>query len=116
MSNEKNQEAVSDVIEETEAEFERNHNEITCDNSYQSLILKKDILIINNSVYYESDEHVDKKSDSSKQVDASDKPIKETHIVNRVCNLSFGVVSVEPAVIRVGIIGQGITQGVINRD
>ena len=59
MSNQNIQEAVSDVMEETEAELERNHNKTTCDNSYQSLILKKDVLTINNSVYYESDEHID---------------------------------------------------------
>ena len=53
-------------------------------------------------------------SDSSKQVDASNKQITDIHIVDRVRNLSVGVVSVEPAVIRVRIIGQGITQGVIS--
>ena len=113
-SNQNIQDAVSDVIEETEAKFERNHNEITCDNSYQSPILKKDILTINDLVYYESDEHVDTISDSSKQVDASKELIKETHIVNRVRNLSVRVVSIEPVVIGVGIIGQDITQGVNN--
>ena len=71
---------------------------------------------INNLVYYESDEHVDTISDSSKQVDASNKPIKETHIVNRINNLSIGVVSIDPAVIGVGIIGQGITHSIINGD
>ena len=69
----------------------------------------------NNSVYHESDEHEDTISDSSKQVDANNKPITDTHIVDRVRNLSVGVVSVDPAVIGVGIIGQGITQGVISR-
>ena len=53
-------------------------------------------------------------SDSSKQVDASNKPTTDTHIVIRVCNLSVGIVSVDPAVIGVRIIGQGITQGVIS--
>ena len=76
---------------------------------------KKDVSTINDSVYYESDEHADTISDSSKQVDANNKPITDTHIVDRVCNLSVGVVSVEPAVIGVVIIGQGITQGVISR-
>ena len=75
---------------------------------------KKDVSTINDSVYYESDEHVDTKSDSSKQVDASNEPIKETHIVNGINNLSIEVVSVKPDIIGVGIIGQGITQGVIN--
>ena len=73
----------------------------------------KDVSTINNSVYYESDEHTDTISDSSKQVDASNDPIKDTHIVEDINNLSVGIVSVEPAVIGVGIIGQGITQGVI---
>ena len=75
---------------------------------------KKDVSTINDSVYYELDEHVDMISDSIKQVDASNKPIKDTHIVDGINNLSVVVVSVEPAVIGVGIIGQGITQGVIN--
>ena len=66
-------------------------------------------------VYYESDEHADTISDSSKQVDASNNPITDTHIVEGINNLSVGIVSVEPAVIEVGIIGQGITLGVINR-
>ena len=74
----------------------------------------KYVSTINNLVYYESDEHVDTISDSSKQVDASNKPIKDTHIVNGINNISVGVRSFEPAVIGVVIIGQGITQGVIN--
>ena len=48
------------------------------------------------------------------QVDASKEPIKETHIVDGINKLSVRVVSIEPAVIGVGIIGQSITQGVIN--
>ena len=59
---------------------------------------KKEAKTVNDSVYHESDEHTDTISHSSKQVDASNKPITETHIVDRVCNLSVGVVSVEPAV------------------
>ena len=39
----------------------------------------------------------------------------DTHIVKGINNLSVGVVSVEPSVIGVGIIGRGITQGVISR-
>ena len=70
---------------------------------------KKDVSTINDSVYYESDEHVDTISDSRKHVDASNEPIKDTHIVDENNNLSVGVVSVQPAVIRVGIFGQGIT-------
>ena len=65
-----------------------------CYNSYQSPILKKYVMTINNSVYYELDEHVDTISDSGKQVDTSNEPIKETYIVGRIRNLSVEVVSV----------------------
>ena len=65
-------------------------------------------------VYYESDEHADTISDSRKPVDASNEPITDTHIVGGINNLSVGIVSVDPAVIGAGIIGQVITQGVIN--
>ena len=41
LSNENIQHAVRKVIEETEAEFERNYNKVTCDTSNQSPILKK---------------------------------------------------------------------------
>ena len=107
---------VDKVIEETEAEFERNYNEITCNTSYQSPILNKDILTINDSIYYDLDENVDTISDYSKQVDARNDPIKETHIFDRVRKLSVGVGSLEPDVIGIGIIGQGSTQFITNRD
>ena len=61
------------------------------------------------------DEHADTICDSSKQVDTSNETIKDTHIFDGIHNLSIGIVSVEPAVIGVGIIVQGITSGVINR-
>ena len=73
--------------------------------------------MINYSAYYKSDEHEVEISDSSKQVEASKEPITDTHIVERVCNLLYLIVSVKPAVIGVGIIGRGgcgITQGMIN--
>ena len=79
-------------------EHERNINNISCDDLYQSPMKKKDVSTIKNSVYYESDEHVDMISDSSKQVDASNKPIKDTHIVKGINNLSVRIVSVDPAV------------------
>ena len=53
LSNENIQKSVGKVIEETEAEFEHNYNKITCDTSYQSPILKKYVLTINDPVYYE---------------------------------------------------------------
>ena len=46
-------------------------------------------------------------SDSSKEVDPRNNPIKETHIIDGVRTLSVGVVSEEPVVIRV--IGQDST-------
>ena len=87
-----------------DVEHKRN---ITCDDLYQSPMKKKDVSTINDSVYNESDEHVDTISDSSKQVDPRYNPIKETHIVNIFYNLSIGVGPLEPAVII--IIGQDIT-------
>ena len=52
---------------------------------------KKDVSTINDSVYIDYDEHVDTIRDSRKQVDARNDPIKETHIVKGVSNLSIGV-------------------------
>ena len=75
---------------------------------------KEKVSTINDSVYYESDEDANTISDSIKQVDASNKPIIDTHIVEGVNNLSVVIVSVKPAVIGVGIIGRGITQVVIS--
>ena len=74
----------------------------------------KEAKTIDDLVYHESDEHADTMSDSSKQVDAINEPITDTHIVDRVRNLLVGIVSVNPTVIGVRIIGQGITQGVIS--
>ena len=52
-------------------EHERNINNISCDDVYTSPMKKKDVSTINDSVYYESYEHVDIIIDSSKQVDAT---------------------------------------------
>ena len=67
----------------------------------------KDVPTINDFVYNESDKHVDMISDSSKQVDTRNYPIKDTHIVDGVSTLSIGVGSLEPAFF--GIIGQEST-------
>ena len=83
--NEKIHKSVGKVIKETESEFERNYNE------YQSPIVKKYVLTIDDSVYYELNEHIDTISDNIKKVDARNNPIKETHIVNIVRNLSVRV-------------------------
>ena len=82
-------------------EHERNINNITCEHVYKSPIKNKEAKSINDSVYYESDEHADKISYSSKQVDASRIPITDTHIFEGINNLSVGVIRVKPAVIGV---------------
>ena len=107
--NEKIHRAVIDLRSEVDLEHECNINNITSEDVYTSPMKNKQAKTIKYLVYYESNEHVDTISDSSKQVDASNEPIKETHIVDRVCDLSVGNVYVEPAAIRIGIIGQGIT-------
>ena len=54
------------------------------DTSFQSPIQKKDISTINDSVYYESDDQVDRISDSKEQVDPSSNPRLDTHITNGI--------------------------------
>ena len=115
LCNENIQQAVIYLRAELNVEHEHNINNISYDELYQYPMKNKHAPTINDSVYYESNEHVDTISNSSKQVDARDKPIKETHIVDGINNLSVGFVSVEPAFIGVRIIGQGITQDVINK-
>ena len=81
------------------------------------ILLWKRKMYQQSTIWYinESDEHKDTISDSSKLVDASNEPITDTHIVEGINNLSVRIVYVKPSVIGVEIIGQGITQGVINR-
>ena len=59
----------------------------------------KDVSTINDSVYYESDDHVETISDFKKQFDPRNNPIEETHIVDRVCSLSVRVELFDPAVV-----------------
>ena len=115
LCNEKIKQEVVDLRSELNVEHERNINNISCDDLYTSSMKNKDVSINNDLVYYELDGHVDTISDSSKQVDASNEPIKDTQIVEGINNLSVRIVSIDPAVIIVGTIGQGITQGIINR-
>ena len=80
---------------------------------YKSPGKNKDASTINDSAYYNSDNHEDEISDLSKQVEASKEPITDTH----VRNASVGIVSVKPDAVGVVIIGRGgrgITQGVIS--
>ena len=113
--NEKIHQALIDLRYEVDLEHELNINNITSEDVYTSPMKKEKVSTIKNSLYYESNEHADTISDSIKQIDASNKPITDTHIVKVVKNLSVGIVSVDPAFIGVGIIGRGITQGVISR-
>ena len=110
LCNEKLRQTVGKVMEETEAEFERNINEITCDTSFQSPIQKKDVSTINDSSYYELDNQVDTIIDSNKQVDPSSNPKEETRIIDRIRKLSFRQILFKPAVIRV--IGQDLVKNV----
>ena len=91
-------------------EHERNINEITCDTSFQSPIKKKYVSTINDYVYYESDEQVDKISDSNKKVDPRSDPMAETHIVDRIRKLSVRVGLFEPSII--GVIGKDLVKNV----
>ena len=95
-------------------EHKRNINNISCDDLYQSPMKKKDVSTISDSVYIDLDEHVDAIIDSIKQFDARNYPIKETHIIDGSSALSIRVLSVEPAIIGIGIIRQGSTQIITN--
>ena len=73
----------------------------------------KDATTVKDSAYKFLNSYKDEISDSSKQVEASKEPIKDT----QVHNTSVGTTSVDSAVTRVGIIGRGglsITQGMIS--
>ena len=59
LCNEKIRQALIDLREKLKGEHERNINNISCDDLHPSPMKKKDVLTINNSVYYESDEHAD---------------------------------------------------------
>ena len=105
LSNDRLRQSFIDVIEEKDAEHKRNINKITCDDSYQYLMKKKDVSTINDYVYYDSDEHVDTIIDFSKQFDPINDPIVDTHIVDRVHTLSVRVRLFELAIFVGGSIG-----------
>ena len=65
----------------------------------------KDVSTINNSVYYDLDNHIDTISGSNKQVDPRNDPIAETHIVDRVFTLSIRARLFDPSVVVRGSIG-----------
>ena len=88
---------ITDLKYEAEEGNERNINDMTPVDEYKSPGKNKDALTINDSAYYESDEHEVEISDSSKQVEASKEPVTDNH----ACNTSVGVVSIDPEVIGV---------------
>ena len=71
--NENIHQAVIDLRAELDAEHERNINNITSEYIYTSPTKNEKVSTINDSVYYEPDEHAYTMSDLSKQVDASNK-------------------------------------------
>ena len=80
---------------------------------YKSPWKDKDTTTVNYLAYIFLNSYEDEISDSSKQVEASKEPIKDTH----VHNTSVGTTSVDLAVTSVVIIGRGgrgITQGMIS--
>ena len=90
---------------------------------YKSPWKDKYVTTVNDTAYIFLNSFNDEIIDSSEQVEASNKPITDTRIFDRVCNLSDGPISVKPDVAGVGIIGQegrraisggSITQGMIH--
>ena len=117
IKNDKLNQVITDLKAEVEEGNERNINDMMQVDEYKLPGGNKDASTVNNSAYYESDEHEVEIGDSDKQVEAIKESITDTHSVNRFRNLSVGVVSVKPAVTGVGIIGRGgrgITEGIIN--
>ena len=109
---------------EEEVDHERNINNMTQADDYKLPWKDKDATTINNTVndtaYTLLNSWNDDTSDSSKQVETSNEPIKDTHIHDT----SVGTNNMELAVTGVGIIEQGgprsiiggsITQGIIQR-
>ena len=98
LSNEKLRQAVSKVMEETEAEFEC-CDKITMDTLFQSPVQMKDISTINDSPYYDSDDQVDTISDSKRQVDPSSDARVDTHITDGIRKLPIRPITLGPVVI-----------------
>ena len=75
-----------------------------------SLLYKKNVSTINDSVYYGSDKQVYTISYSNKQVDPSINPKEETHIIDIIRKLSIRPILFEPAAI--GFIGKDLVTSV----
>ena len=105
INNDKLNQSITDLKVEFKQGHERYINDMTQVDEYKSTRKNKDASTINNSAYYESDEQEVEISDSIEQVEASKEPITDTHSIDRVRNLSDGVVSVESDMTGFGIIG-----------
>ena len=121
INDEKLRKAITILKSEKEVGHERNINNMTQEDDYKLPWKDKDATTVNDTlndtayIYFNS--FNDDISDSSKQVDTSKEPIKDTqtskesitdtHIVNRVCNLLDETTNVDLVVTGVRIIGQG---------
>ena len=98
---------------EEEAEHERNIDIMTQEDDYKSPWKDKDATTVNDTVndtaYKFLNSWNENTSDSSKQVETSKEPIKDTH----VHDTSVGTTNVYPVVTGVGIIGQGGSRAII---
>ena len=103
INNDKLNQAINDLKAESEEGHKLNINDMTHVDEYKLPRENKDASTINDSEYYESDEHEVEISYSSKHVEVSKEPITDTH----VRNTSVGTTNVDPSVIGFGIIGQG---------
>ena len=111
INNDKLNQAITDLNAEAEADHERNINDMTPVDEYKSPGKRKmhQKSTIRNIIIHMSTKM--KYVILDKEVEVSKDPIIDTH----VCNTSVGIVSVKPDAVGVGIIGRGITKGVINR-
>ena len=121
--------AITILKSEEEAGHELNINNMTQEDDYKSPWKDKDATTVNNTVnntaYTFFNSFNDDLSDSSKQVETSKEPIKDTqtskepitdnHIVDRVCTLLDGTTNVDPVVAGVVIIGQGGPRAISGR-
>ena len=116
--------AIDHVKSEDEAEHERNIDNMTQEDYYKSPQKNKyatDATTVNNALYETGytllNSFQDDTSDSSKQVETSKKPIKDTqtikdpiiddtHIFDNCCYLQDRPTNMEPVLTGVGIIGQ----------
>ena len=82
------------------------------DTSFQSPIQKKDISIIKDYVYNESNYQLDTISGSKEQFDPSSDPSLDTHITNKIQKLSIRPITFEHATARRLIGFPGLLAGI----